>query len=138
MTVKIKSVNITPWGGTMLFTPDTVKTYEKLKSRHVQDLMHEHPCMAYDHELMIAAAVMSEVNVAIDHISSKPTILDMINDGVIGDENEKEFMQSKLLAAYIAVFEHQAKIYRRYNRLSTNQEDRKVRRIEASESLAIV
>lgn len=100
-----------------LFTQDTVRNFEKLKGRSVQDLLHEHPTMAYDQELMIAASVLSGIWVEVHHIGASPRIGELISNGIAGHHEDRAMAQSMLLAAYIAVFEHQAKIHRRHNEL---------------------
>ncbi len=102
---------------------ETIGTYEKLKGKSVQCLLQEHPCMAYEEELMMAAAVLSGVKIIkiVKRDKGPTTINDMLKSGVVRSHmessEEHKANQSKALAAFIAVFEEQAEMHRRYEEL---------------------
>ena len=107
---------------------ETKRTYEQLKGKSVQCLLQEHPCMAYEEELMMAAAVLSGVKIIkiVKRDEEGPTTInDMLKLGVVrshtGSSEEHKANQSKALAAFIAVFEEQAEMHRQYEELFNEQ-----------------
>lgn len=98
-----------------LFTPDTIRTFEKLKDRQWFDLMQVHPCMSYDVELMKSAAVLSRTKIFVERFAINPTMHDVVTKGIVAPNNDLAKLRAWFLAAYIAVFEHQAEIHRRFN-----------------------
>ncbi len=110
-----------------MFDQQVVRTFEKLKGKPVQELFNEHPCMAYDEELMMASAVLSGVKIWRDHFGTNPTVREMIKKGVIGSSleqvSEVSARQSAVLAAFIALFEHQAEIHRQFHNLRDKKQE---------------
>lgn len=104
-----------------IFTPDTIRTFEKLKDRKWFDLMHVHPCMAYDVELMKSAAVLSKTKIYVERFAINPTMHDVVTKGIVAPHDDLDTLRARFLAAYIAAFEHQGEIHRQFNEIEMDR-----------------